>query len=116
MALAQGFGVFVVLLRDFCVVRRRSVPRKGWSTDQVPDGWLQLVRGPRPQSTKWPVRDRQFSKPPAIGCRGSQVTLQPEASRRGPSPVSRQGSSDEIGGQWQQWAGRTPLSRICQKH
>ena len=39
-----------------------------------------------PPSTKWPVKDRQFSKPPAKGRRGSQVTPQPEASRRGPSP------------------------------
>ena len=52
----------------------------------MPDGWLQIIRGPRPQSTKWPIRDRQFSKPTVKGRRGSQVSLQPEASRRGPLP------------------------------
>ena len=30
--------------------RRGHMPR----TVQVPDGWLQLIRGPRPQSAKWP--------------------------------------------------------------
>ena len=68
----------------FVPVRRRSMRRKGWSTVQVPDGWLQIIRGPRLQSKKWPVRGRQSSKPPAKGRRGSQVGLHPEASRRGP--------------------------------
>ena len=65
---------------------RFFMPRKGWSTVQVPDAWLQLIKGPRPPSTKWPVRDRQSSKSPAKGCQGSQVTSQPEANRRGPLP------------------------------
>ena len=52
----------------------------------MPDGWLQLIRGPRPPSTKWPVRDRQLSKPPAKTRRSSQVTPEPESSRRGPLP------------------------------
>ena len=29
------------------------MPRKGWRTVQVPDGWLQVLRGPRPPSVKW---------------------------------------------------------------
>ena len=32
--------------------------RKGWSTVQVPDGWLQVIRGPQPAAQKWP-RARQ---------------------------------------------------------
>ena len=33
----------------FCILaRRRAMPRKGWSTVEVPDGWLQIIRGPRP--------------------------------------------------------------------
>ena len=62
---------------------------------------LQLIRGRRPPSKKWPVRDRQLSKPPAKTRRSSQVTSEPESSRRGPLPedgVRRQGSSGEIGG------------------
>ena len=30
---------------------RRRMPRKGWSTMEVPDGWLKIIRGPRPQSS-----------------------------------------------------------------
>ena len=30
------------------------MPRKGWSTVQVPDGLLKGIRGPRPPATKWP--------------------------------------------------------------
>ena len=37
------------------------MPRKGWSTVQVPDGWLQLIRGPRPQSAKWPMKGQPKS-------------------------------------------------------
>ena len=73
----------VALFHDFLrSCKPVQMPRKGWSTD----GWLQVIRGPRPQSNKWPTRDRQSSKPPAKGCRGSQVTPPPEASRRGPLP------------------------------
>ena len=35
------------------------MPRKGWSTD----GWLQVIRGPRPPSTKWPRAKPVFQKP-----------------------------------------------------
>ena len=69
------------LLHKFSVlVPRRRMPRKGWSTVQVPDGWLKTIRGPRPQSTQWPRR-RPSSKPPAKG-RGSQVSSQQEATHR----------------------------------
>ena len=34
------------------------MPRKGWSAMQVPEGWLQVIRGPRPPAQKWP-RARQ---------------------------------------------------------
>ena len=62
------------------------MPRKRWSTVQMPDGWLQVIRSPRPQSARWPVRERKSSKPPLKGRRGSQVTPQIEASRRGQLP------------------------------
>ena len=32
------------------------MPRKGWSTLEVPDGWLQVIRGPRPPAVRWPQR------------------------------------------------------------
>ena len=28
--------------------------RKRWNTVEVPDGWLHVIRGLRPSSTKWP--------------------------------------------------------------
>ena len=28
--------------------------RKGWSQMEVPSGWLQVIRGPRPRSQQWP--------------------------------------------------------------
>ena len=41
-------------------VRRRFMPRKGWTTMAVPDGWLQVLRGPRPPSQKWERRPHQW--------------------------------------------------------
>ena len=32
--------------------------RKGWSSIEVPGGWLQVVRGPRPPASKWPQAQR----------------------------------------------------------
>ena len=41
-----------------CLLRPRQpwhlMPRKGWSTLEVPDGWLQVIRGPRPPAVQWP--------------------------------------------------------------
>ena len=42
------------------LVRRRSMPRRGWTTMEVPDGWLQLIRGPRPKSESWPLRTPSY--------------------------------------------------------
>ena len=39
------------------------MPRKGWSSIPVSDGWLQVLRGPRPPAAKWP----RASKPPSVG-------------------------------------------------
>ena len=30
--------------------------RRGWTKVEVPDGWLQVIRGPRPPSEKWPLQ------------------------------------------------------------
>ena len=43
----------------FCIfVRRRIMPRTGWPSVPVPDGWLQVIRGPRPKSEQWPQQSR----------------------------------------------------------
>ena len=41
------------------------MPRKGWSTLEVPDGWLQVIRGPRPPAVRWPtaLRGRGRDRP-----------------------------------------------------
>ena len=33
--------------------------RKGWTKVDVPDGWVQIIRGPRPRSVQWPNAGRQ---------------------------------------------------------
>ena len=30
------------------------MPRRGWSQLEVPSGWIQVLRGPRPKSVQWP--------------------------------------------------------------
>ena len=41
----------------------RSMVRRGWSQLDVPTGWVQIVRGPRPKSVTWPRADNQPTKP-----------------------------------------------------
>ena len=40
------------------------MPRKGWSSVEVPDGWLQIIRGPRPPAAKWPRAKAQSTPAP----------------------------------------------------
>ena len=35
--------------------------RKGWRSIEVPEGWLQVIRGPRPPAAKWPQAQRMSS-------------------------------------------------------
>ena len=53
---------------------------------QVSDGWIKLIRGPRPQSSKWPMQGRNSSKVPAKSRRGPQVASPLPSSNRGPAP------------------------------
>ena len=39
--------------------------RKGWTQVEVPSGWTQLIRGPRPKSVQWPKAVRMSSAVPA---------------------------------------------------
>ena len=32
--------------------------RKGWQSMDVPSGWIQVLRGPRPKSVQWPLADK----------------------------------------------------------
>ena len=45
------FACFSTLLLP---VSRGLMPRKGWSQLDVPSGWVQIIRGPRPRSVQWP--------------------------------------------------------------
>ena len=33
--------------------------RKGWSQVEVPSGWVQIIRGPRPKSVQWPRASKE---------------------------------------------------------
>ena len=35
--------------------------RKGWRSVEVPEGWLQVIRGPRPLAAKWPPAQHKSS-------------------------------------------------------
>ena len=59
----------------FPSVRRCFMPRRGWSTLEVPDGWLQLIIGPRPKSERWPLRSPQTRQKPAPAVRQSGVQV-----------------------------------------
>ena len=52
----------------FCsLVRRRTMPRRGWTSYPTPSGWYEVIRGPRPKSVQWPkssVRTAQVQQPP----------------------------------------------------
>ena len=39
--------------------------RKGWTHLEVPNGWVQLIRGPRPRSVQWPraSHDQKIQQP-----------------------------------------------------
>ena len=37
--------------------------RKGWRQPDVPTGWVQILRGPRPKSEKWPVASPKLQSP-----------------------------------------------------
>ena len=72
-------------------VRRRStMVRKGWTSVEVPDGWLQVIRGKRPPSVQWPragsqQHARQTGKP-ALESRKPPKTGSQSASRQRVNP------------------------------
>ena len=47
-------GRKAILAVFFCVFVSRLVVRREWSSTPVPEGWVQVVRGPHPKSVQWP--------------------------------------------------------------
>ena len=43
---------------SLCIPVSRAVVRKGWTAMDVPSGWVQVLRGPRPPSQRWPPAKR----------------------------------------------------------
>ena len=71
------------------------MPRRGWSTLEVPAGWLQVIRGPRPPAVQWPKASRaqfQFQKPPVPSKKENKKQTERKVpgseNRRGPPQVS----------------------------
>ena len=56
-------------------VRRRHMPRKGWSQMNVPSGRVQILRGPRPRAAQWPRASSQHRQPAVQGQKPSVLHL-----------------------------------------
>ena len=68
----------------FCILtRRRVMPRRGWVT--APDGWVQIIRGPRPPSERWPKTVRV----------ASAGASKPRQQIQGQAPVGRWRQSEK---------------------
>ena len=88
LALAEcvRFGLVCHLVCPLLFACCGLMPRRGWTTKEVPDGWVQLIRGPRPKSEKWLLQSRQ--KPtPAVRQSGVQGTQGPVIGRPATDPV-----------------------------
>ena len=58
-----GCPGFLGFLLFFCIlVRRRSVPRRGWSSIVIPSSWNEVIRGPRFPSVQWPLASKGKGK------------------------------------------------------
>ena len=80
--MAQGhFGSRQVVVFFFfrSLARRRTMLRRGWLP--APDGWVQIIRGPRPPSVKWPS---------ATATRQSSNTVKKQGQPPGPARRSVQ--------------------------
>ena len=72
---------------------RRFMPRRVWSKVDVPSGWVQIVRGPRPKSEQWPRRvtmpehqpsvaqKSPVSRPAQVFARSAKEKVNPDVAR-----------------------------------
>ena len=71
-----GCGVLFLLHS----VRRRTMPRRGWL--RAPDGWVQIIRGPRPPSMKWPSATEMRQSSNTVEKQGDGGVQRPQARGR----------------------------------
>ena len=70
------------------------MPRRGWRAVEVPEGWLQVLRGPRPASVQWPRaapnlnRESHGKKVPKVDLPQRPVPPRPTRPARSPDLVS----------------------------
>ena len=77
----------------FSFVRRRfrcTMGRRGWTDMEVPTGWLQLLREPRPPAASWPKAKKVSKDPGTVQRQSAQfgggrpvLAHQPCGGRRG---------------------------------
>ena len=84
LKVAVCFGVVRFLLHP----RQTSMGRRGWQAVEVPQGWFNVIRGPRPPSVRWPQ---------------AQSSHQPVKVVRNVSAATRTTSGDRsVQGRWRQ--------------
>ena len=78
-----GCGVLFLLHS----VRRRTMPRRGWLP--APDGWVQIIRGPRLPSMKWPSATEMRHSSNTVKKHGDGGVQRPQARGRWRQPPAR---------------------------
>ena len=71
-----------------CVCRTSPWSAKGWSQVEMPNGWVQLIRGPRPKSVQWPRATKEGKPKQVIPQR--QLRTPTASSRPSPEEVAEQ--------------------------
>ena len=69
------------------------MPRRGWQSLDVPSGWVQVLRGPRPPSAKWPPA-REGSRAPSG--RWRQPKEKSSSPQFTPPPLRQASRSPEV--------------------
>ena len=105
----------------FSIPVSRSMVRKGWSAMDVPSGWVQVLRGPRPPSQKWPPAKRN-AVTESRGQRQGAPTISTSREWTWPSPVTggrystSTGACCTIGGSRpDSWMWRIQLCHLSEK-
>ena len=88
--------------------------RRGWQQLDVPTGWVQIFRGPRPKAEKWPGASAIVPGPPNSGAgRWRRVPQsggvpQPAGSRRLNPDEALAAAVSRLEAAWKCWESQTP--------